>query len=66
MNKKHYSEITEKAFFVILGKEYVEPVEILQSKLADGVEYVIHGVRLFALQNKVSSVTQYYVQDINA
>ena len=62
---KHSIEITEQVFKqLVTGGEVISEVE--NTELATLTYYNVLGVNLLQINNFVSCVTQYYMQDINA
>ena len=61
-----WAEITKEAFIVLVGNDEDSWADYKQTELSESSFYYNHGIRLQALCNFVSNVTQYYVEDINA
>lgn len=60
-----YAEVTREVFNQIVHA-FVIPETIEQKELCRKTYYVVYGVRFLMLENYLSGVTQYYIQDINA
>lgn len=60
-----YSEITESLFKSIVTKE-TKCINAIQLDHAFKTMFFVHGVLLLKVENYLSFVTQYYIQDINA
>ena len=60
-----YSEITESLFKSIVTKE-TKCINAIQLDHAFKTMFFVHGVLLMKVENYLSFVTQYYIQDINA
>ena len=60
-----YSEITKKLLKAIVtdDEKSINTVHLLN---ASKTMYFVHGVLLMQVDNSLSCVTQYYIQDINA
>lgn len=60
-----YSEITKELFKSIVSNDEkaINTVHLLN---ASKTMYFVHGVLLMQVENYLSCVTQYYIQDINA
>ena len=63
---KNSVEITDKAFYLLRGNDEKTWHDYGQNELSEWTIYINEGVKLLALCNFLSGVTQYYVQDINA
>jgi hypothetical protein len=61
-----YAEITKEAFDKLVPPYYSIVHEVENLEHAIKYHYVNHGVKLMAIENFLSVVTQYYIQDINA
>ena len=59
-----YSEITKELFKAIVADE--KSINIVHLLTASKTMYFVHGVLLMQVDNYLSCVTQYYIQDINA
>jgi hypothetical protein len=69
MNQPNFTqsvEITDKAFYLLRGNDEKTWHDYGQNELSEWSVYINEGVKLLALCNFLSGVTQYYVQDINA
>lgn len=60
-----YSEITKELFNIIISNDE-KSINTVQLQNAYKTMYFVHGVLLMKVENYVSCVTQYYIQDINA
>ena len=60
-----YSEITESLFKSIVTSE-TKCINTIQLENALKTMFFVHGVLLLKVENYLSCVTQYYIQDINA
>ena len=60
-----YSEITESLFKSIVTKE-TKCINTIQLGHAFKTMFFVEGVLLMKVENYLSCVTQYYIQDINA
>lgn len=60
-----YSEITESLFKSIVTNE-TKCINTVQLENAFKTMFFVHGVLLMKVDNYLSCVTQYYIQDINA
>ena len=58
-------EITDKAFILLRGNDEKNWRDYGSNELSEWTIYINEGVKLLALCNFVSGVTQYYIQDIN-
>jgi hypothetical protein len=58
-------EITDKAFYLLRGNDEKNWRDYGSNELSEWTIYINEGVKLLALCNFVSGVTQYYIQDIN-
>ena len=68
MNHPNFTEsveITDKAFYLLRGNDEKTWHDYGQNELSEWTIYINEGVKLLALCNFLSGVTQYYVQDIN-
>ena len=63
---KNSVEITKEAAFALIGNDEKTWQDYQQNKLAETSFYLAHGVRIAAIHNYISNVTQYFIQDINA
>ena len=66
---KHSVEITKEAAWALIGndeKTWIDYNDHKQTELAETSFYLAHGVRVAAVYNYISNVTQYFIQDINA
>ena len=64
---EHSVEITDKAFYLLRGNDRLSAfLGRGSNELSEWTIYINEGVKLMSLYNFVSTVTQYYVQDINA
>lgn len=59
-----WSEITRELFVFITENEYTTQVE--NKELYNRFIYNVKGVRLQRIDNFLSCVSQYYIEDINA
>lgn len=59
-----WSEITRELFVFITENEYTTQVE--NKELYNRFLYNVKGVRLQRIDNFLSCVSQYYIEDINA
>ena len=62
----HSVEITKEAAFALIGNDEKTWQDYHQSELSESSFYLSHGVRIAAIHNYLSNVTQYYIQDVNA
>lgn len=60
-----YSEITKELFKAIVSDD-VKSINTVQLSNAYKTMYFVHGVLLMQVDNYLSCITQYYIQDINA
>lgn len=60
-----YSEITESLFNSIVTED-TKCMNTVQLENAFKTMFFVHGVLLMKVENYLSCVTQYYIQDINA
>ena len=60
-----YSEITKELFKAIVSNDE-KAINIVQLSNAYKTMYFVHGVLLMQVDNYLSCMTQYYIQDINA
>ena len=60
-----YSEITKAVFDKLVALNH-KPEKVEDLELARKFHYNSLGVRLLQIDNFISSVSQYYIQDINA
>jgi hypothetical protein len=66
-NKMNNSiEITKEAAWALIGNDEHTWHNYENHELYEMSEYRAHGVRIQAIFNYLSNVTQYYIQDINA
>jgi hypothetical protein len=63
---KNSVEITRNAFLLLVGNEEHSWADYGSNDHAEWSIYKNEGVRLMALENFPSKVTQYFVQDINS
>lgn len=63
---KNSVEITEKAFILLKGNDEKSWRDYGNNELSEWTIYENQGVKLMALSNFLSGVTQYFIQDINA
>lgn len=66
---KHSVEITEEAAWALIGndeKTHSDYYDHQQNEHSETSFYLAHGVRIAAIHNYLSNVTQYYIQDVNA
>ena len=59
-------EITKEAAFALIGNDEKTWNDYQQNELSETSFYLAHGVRIAAIHNYLSNVTQYYIQDVNA
>jgi hypothetical protein len=59
-------EITDKAFFLLIGNDERSWRDYNSNEISEWTLYHREGVKLMAIRNFVSGVTQYYIQDINS
>lgn len=62
----HSIEITKEAAFTLIGNDEKTWTDYKQTELAETSFYLAQGVRIAAIHNYLSNVTQYFIQDINA
>jgi hypothetical protein len=65
----HSVEITKEAAFALIGNDeetWSDYQDHQQTELNETSFYLAHGVRIAAIHNYISNVTQYYIQDVNA
>jgi len=62
----HTVEITKEAAWKLIGNDEETWNDYQQNELSEMSFYLAHGVRIAAIHNYLSNVTQYFVQDINA
>ncbi len=62
----HSVEITKEAAWKLIGNDEKTWTDYQQNELSESSFYLAHGVRIAAIHNYLSNVTQYFVQDINA
>ncbi len=62
----HSVEITKEAAFALIGNDENTWNDYQQNELSETSFYLAHGVRIAAIHNYLSNVTQYFIQDINA
>lgn len=60
-----YSEITESLFNSIVTED-TKCINAIQLENAFKTMFFVHDVLLMKVENYLSCVTQYYIQDINA
>lgn len=60
-----YSEITKELFKAIVSDDE-KSINTIQLSKAYKTMYFVHGVLLMQVDNYLSCITQYYIQDINA
>ena len=60
-----YSEITKELFKAIVADDE-KSINTVHLLTASKTMYFVHGVLLMQVDNSLSCVTQYYIQDINA
>ena len=60
-----YIEITQDAFKTLVPLDQPNS-SVKEGELARRIYYIAHGVKLQTVENFVSNVMQYYIQDINA
>lgn len=60
-----YSEITKELFKSIVLDD-TKSINTVQLSNAYKTMYFVHGVLLMQVDNYLSCITQYYIQDINA
>ena len=60
-----YSEITNELFKAIVADDE-KSINIVHLLTASKTMYFVHGVLLMQVDNYLSCVTHYYIQDINA
>jgi len=58
-------EITKEAAILLIGNKETSQIDFKQMELAEVSYYRNHGVKIAAIHNYVSNVTQYFIQDIN-
>ena len=63
---KHSVEITKEAAWALIGNDEKTWTDYKQSELLETSFYLAHGVRIAAIHNYLSNVTQYFIQDVNA
>ena len=63
---KHSIEITKEAAVLLIGNDEKSWRDYKNTELCEFSEYSAHGVKIRAVFNYLSNVTQFYVQDINA
>ena len=62
----HSAEITKEAAFALIGNDEKTWQDYQQSEFSESSFYLAYGVRIAAIHNYLSSVTQYFIQDVNA
>jgi hypothetical protein len=62
----HPVEITKEAAFALIGNDEETWDDYQQNELSESSFYLAHGVRIAAIHNYISNVTQYYIQDVDA
>ena len=60
-----YSEITRELFNAIVSNDE-KSINTIQLSNAYKTMYFVHGVLLMQVDNYLSCITQYYIQDVNA
>ena len=60
-----YSEITKELFKAIVS-DAEKSINTVHLSNACKAMYFVHGVLLMQVDNYLSGITQYYIQDINA
>lgn len=60
-----YSEITKELFKAIVADDE-KSINTVQLSNAYKTMYFVHGVLLMQVDNYLSCITQYYIQDVNA
>lgn len=60
-----YSEITKELFKAIVADDE-KSINTIQLSNAYKTMYFVHGVLLMQVDNYLSCITQYYIQDVNA
>lgn len=60
-----YSEITKELFKAIVSDD-ARSINTVQLSNAHKTMYFVHGVLFMQVDNYLSCMTQYYIQDINA
>lgn len=60
-----FSEITKELFKAIVSDDE-KSINTIQLSNAYKKMYFVHGVLLMQVDNYLSCITQYYIQDINA
>ena len=63
---KNSVEITKEAAWALIGNDEQTWADYEQHETHEVTYYVAKGVRIAAINNYVSEVTQYFLQDINA
>jgi hypothetical protein len=64
---KHAVEITRDAAVILIGNDELSWRDFNQCERFEMTTYESYGVRIFAICNYTSpTITQYYIQDINA
>ena len=58
-------EITKEAFILLVGNDEISWRDYKQTVNSESSHYFNNGVKLTAVCNFVSDVTQYYITDIN-
>jgi hypothetical protein len=59
-------EITKEAAWLLIGNDEKSWKDYKNHELYEVSEYAAYGLRIQAVFNYLSNVTQYYIQDINA
>lgn len=60
-----FVEITKEAAKALISQED-KPVKVDRTQVSYTSDFVVHGVRVRYVNNFVSCVEQYFIQDINA
>ena len=64
---EHAVEITRDAAVILIGNDELSWRDFNQCEQFEMTAYESHGVKIFAICNYTSpTITQYYIQDINA
>lgn len=61
-----YIEITKEAAWLLIGNEEISWRDYYADELTETSCYFAHGLHIKTVCNFISSVVQYYIQDINA
>lgn len=60
-------EITSEAAWLLIGNPESSWLDFGHNEQCEMTTYFAHGLRIFAISNYTSpTITQYYIQDINA